>query len=253
MHFFYISSIILLLILSFAGKAQETGPKLPLYAHRYNYVLPYSYINRGNNLRHESEFVYQLSFKIPVFTKYLYVAYTQRSLWAIYDQKYSRPFREHNYNPEAFTRFGGKSLYFDLGYAHHSNGKEDPDSRSWNHAFFTIRFNTKYFEGYLNSWFFVEEEQGDEDTDIGNGKAQSILDFYGNHELRLVLKMGQLYLGGTGRLNFDTNKGAVLADISYPLNNILNLYLNYFTGYGDSLIDYNQHVTRWGIGLLLLR
>lgn len=52
-------------------------------------------------------------------------------------------------------------------------------------------------------------------------------------------------------LRFDSdNKGAVEFTYAYPLFNSPNtsLYVKLFNGYGESLIDYNQNVTKASIG-----
>jgi len=38
---------------------------------------------------------------------------------------------------------------------------------------------------------------------------------------------------------------------SYPISKVLRIYAQWFNGYGESLLDYDQRVNRWGIGLLM--
>ena len=44
------------------------------------------------------------------------------------------------------------------------------------------------------------------------------------------------------------NKGAVELAWSHPLGGVLRLYAQYFYGYGESLIDYDWKVNRFGLG-----
>ena len=60
----------------------------------------------------------------------IFIAYTQKSFWQIYDEENSKAIRENNYNPEIFYRFcpsnfkifwGIKMKAIDLGIEHESN------------------------------------------------------------------------------------------------------------------------------------
>ena len=53
---------------------------------------------------------FQISFKRRLFEYEwvpLYLGYTQKSFWQVYDGPKSRPFRENNYNPEMFLAWSG--------------------------------------------------------------------------------------------------------------------------------------------------
>jgi phospholipase A1 len=84
-----------------------------------------------------TEVKFQVSFKFmlweDIFKKRkngdLYFAYTQLAMWQLYNRDISSPFRETNYEPEAFLAFdtawnifGFKNRFFLFGVAHQSNG-----------------------------------------------------------------------------------------------------------------------------------
>jgi len=52
-------------------------------------------------------------------------------------------------------------------------------------------------------------------------------------------------------LNFRENRGAVQIEWSFPMFAIVAGYVQYFLGYGESLLDYDHKVHRIGIGFIL--
>jgi phospholipase A1 len=77
----------------------------------------------------------------------------------------------------------------------------------------------------------------------------------GYGEFRDFYKYRAQVFGLMLRNNFyvSDNLGAIQLDWSFPLfhKERLKGYLQYFNGYGESLIDYNAHTNRIGFGLLL--
>lgn len=85
-----------------------------------------------------------------------------------------------------------------------------------------------------------------------------IADYRGYTDLKAALgwKRG-LQVSALGRMGKDANHGSVQVDVTYPLmqppNGSFSIYLHaqYFTGYGESILRYNQksEVFRAGISL----
>ena len=102
----------------------------------------------SNDIR-ETELKFQLSLKSKVAEDLfdtsadLWFGYTQESHWQVYNEDNSRPFRATDYQPEIFLTqpvtadlpFGGRLRMLGAGAVHHSNGQDDPLSRSWNRAY----------------------------------------------------------------------------------------------------------------------
>ena len=47
-------------------------------------------------------------------------------------------------------------------------------------------------------------------------------------------------------------RGAVQLDWSLPLRNKVRGYVQYYNGYGETLLDYNHYSNRIGIGVMLI-
>ncbi len=62
---------------------------------------------------------------------------------------------------------------------------------------------------------------------------------------------GRTRMGLKLRHNPKTGKGAVMLEWTHPIANHYRGYIQFFSGYGESLIDYDTHINRIGIGVLL--
>ncbi|NTW66001.1 MAG: phospholipase A [Nitrospirae bacterium] len=238
-----------------------------LTPHRPNYILPVTYnasVNRapygaeGDQLQ-SVEVKFQISFKADIasglFGKNgdLYIAYTQLSMWQAYNSDYSSPFRETNYEPEAFLSFdtdvralGLRNRLLLLGIAHQSNGQTEPLSRSWNRVYAEFVLDRGRFALAIKPWYrFRESAAEDDNPDIGR--------YMGPGEIRMFYEWKKYVLGLTVRNNFriDDQKGAEQLEFSFPLTRRIKGYFQYFYGYGETLIDYIARTNRVGIGILL--
>ncbi len=259
-------------ILDAAWRQTADSDRYPISMYHANYILPLRYTNRANDEPFSpvfdaadipdqnldaAEAKFQLSLKARFWTTDdkrwgLWLAYTQQNQWQIYNSEISRPFRETNYMPEVFAswrpdlQFAGfdwKLLNF--GFNHQSNGRADPLSRSWDRIFAEVGMERGNLALMLRLWTRVEEAEDEDDN-------PDITDYYGHTELNALYRWGGHSLALLGRGNFDTGKGAVQAGwFSPPLIGPLRGYVQVFSGYGESMIDYNWNQTTIGIGLAL--
>ena len=202
----------------------------------------------------DAEVKFQISFMFPVVHNIfkdngsLYVAYTNRSFWQLFDDDLSSPFRETNHEPEIWLQFdtdykvlGLTNRLMTFGFNHQSNGRNDPISRSWNRLFANFIFEGKNFAFSIKPWIIVGDLTGNED----------IQDYLGNLEFRGVYKWNRHTIGLMLRNNLQSgfSKGSFQVDWSFPIYHRVRGYTQYFNGYGESLIDYNVHNNTLGVGL----
>jgi len=239
----------------FALVAEKPG----LSFHKPMFILPYSWTDNIRDGEHPEAF-FEISFKQRLLDYNIYVAYSQKSFWQVYDGESSRPFRETDYNPELFYRHKPNNRVnafgWDLGVEHESNGRNIPDSRSWNRI-----YGAGYWEGrqtlaYLKLWYRLPEAEHRAIDDPERDDNPDINDYYGYGELQLQRNLfgdRRHRIGMLSRLNPRTGKGAIHLNYSAPLSNYAfwNLYL--FHGYGESLIDYDRETSRLGIGMMFSR
>jgi outer membrane phospholipase A len=106
----------------------------------------------------------------------LWAAYTQQTYWQVYDGKNSRPFRETDFQPEAWLtlplRVGPEGLQWrmlNLGLSHQSNGQNDPLSRSWNRVYATFGLAAGDLSVLIKPWWRLPESgSSDNNADVGD-------------------------------------------------------------------------------------
>ena len=254
-----------------------------LRPYRPNYFLPVAYNfspNENTALDFDpdakpqhNEAKFQLSFKVKPWCsdiegiKYLkgidlWFAYTQLSFWQLYNSTFSSPFRDANYEPEMLVNFRTdidipgvddfKLRFVNIGFNHQSNGRSAPLSRSWNRVVVNAGLEKGNFNMLLKTWYIIpEDEQKSDNPDIAR--------FMGYGELWLTYYWKQNRFAAMVRNNLrEDNRGAVQLDWSIPLSliwdklDMFSIYLQYFNGYGESLLDYNTSVNRISAGFMLV-
>lgn len=233
-----------------------------LRPYHSNYILPITYDEKSHSDgRKHLETTFQISFKKDVFHNVfgygenIGFAYTQRNWWQITED--SAPFRETNYLPEVYVQVPNQNRDSMLkgaqfGFLHESNGQGDAEgkSRSWNRLYLEGYFN--YKDSYIvpRVWYRIPEAKSkDDNRHIENYLGYGDLSIFIPYEKSLVKLLLRNNLKFSG-----SNHGAFQVDWTYPLGETgLFGYIQYFNGYGESLIDYNKKTNRLGIGVALSR
>jgi phospholipase A1/A2 len=204
-----------------------------------------------------TEAMFQLSFKFRIVDLQdslgasLWAGYTQQSQWQVYNAGVSRPFRETNYEPELMLAFhpderflGMRWRLLNLGVVHQSNGQSDPLSRSWNRLYAQFGLERGGWELLVRPWWRVKEPATSDDN-------PDLVDYMGHGDAVLSYHFGRQTISALGRYNLRTRKGALLASWSFPMWRRVRGYVQAFTGYGETLIDYNWRQTTYGFGIAL--
>jgi phospholipase A1 len=201
------------------------------------------------------EIKYQLGFKmkllqdIPPAGADLWFGYTQQSNWQAYNRKASSPFRDTNYQPELMAvvpldyRLGAiRVRMLNIGLLHESNGQALNLSRSWNRAYGQLGMENQTFTLSARLWKRIGNGNGDDDN-------PDILDYMGHGDIHGTYKWKKNEFSLRARRNFSTDRGALQVSWAYPLTAHLKAYVQAFSGYGQSLIDYNFSQKSIGIGV----
>lgn len=235
--------------------------------YRPNYLLPVAYNDNPNRNLPEDERIdipflgdaldnvemkFQISFEVPVWTQILrqpldiYFAYTQLAFFQAYNSEYSSPFRETNYEPEIGLNWQpdldilGWTIHSLRAIANHqSNGRSEPLSRSWNRLIGQAEADNGNLSLALRIW-----------TPLGANPPDNpdIYEYLGYGELHASYDLKKHHFGVMFR---NPTHPSLQLDWTYPLGDTIRLYLQYFNGFGESLLDFDHSVNRIGAGFLV--
>ncbi len=190
----------------------------------------------------------------------LWAGYTQQSLWQVYRPSESSPFRSTDYEPELMyvlptpqrlrtLPLGWQWRYGILALAHQSNGQTEPLSRSWNRLYMGGGFERDDVSLSLRyNYRFKESASKDDNPDL--------VSYRGHTDWLLAWTPGRATASLQWRTDFrHWDRGSLQFDWSYPVEpdnpNALRWYVQIFSGYAETLLDYNFRQTSLGIGLTL--
>lgn len=192
----------------------------------------------------------------------LWVGYTQQSYWQVFNKDLSRPFRTTDHEPEVFYVYptqvqlplGWQLRYSGVGLAHHSNGQSNPLSRSWNRWYVMTGAELDHrWQVHAKLWKRMSESTPDDDN-------PGIQNYWGRAEVKLAWQpneknmFGLTARGSLGR-GYGSGRLEWMRTIGQGWNgnkSNLRLHVQLFSGYGESLIDYNRKRNSLSVGLSLL-
>lgn len=212
------------------------------------------FATKDKNIFNNIETKFQISFKTKVIQGLLFgkgdlwVGYTQKAHWQVYNKKLSRAFRELNYEPEIILNFPmnvhlfkGKIRTLGIVLNHQSNGKDIPTSRSWNRIMLNVGYEYNDWNVNFRPWYRMPDTE-DENPGITKYVGDAELEVgthFGNHEFYTIINH-----------SFSTfKKGNIQLNYVFPIHGHLRGHAQFFHGYGETLIDYNASQTTIGLGV----
>lgn len=256
-------------------KTTELNPFV-ITPHRQSYILPivasdnfnrevYEFDpERAENMEpHEAK--YQVSIKVPLRSSTLFIpgdslyfGMTLQAWWQLYADEISKPFRETNYTPEIFYTaplpwkpYGG-NMGFSIHLEHQSNGQSQQLSRSWNRLLVSAIYEKDDFAFAIKPWIRFEEKSKEYPLDPKGDDNPDIQDYLGHYEFQAAYAFNDDHKISTIiRNNWATHKGSIELNYTFPFPGSSRLvgFAQYFTGYGESLIDYNHKQQKLGFGI----
>ena len=215
----------------------------------------------------QTEAELQLSLRAKVLDDVLlphasvWLAYSQQSLWQMWNGQDSAPFRSSDYQPEAMVVVPISDQLGDLGggwrwrlvqagIAHESNGDGLPLSRSWNYAY----LGTTLTHGDVALRARYNQRLGEQGVDDN----PHITDDIGSTELSASWLPGESTMQLTARTSFkDWDRGSLKFEWTHPVfkdkPDGLRYYVQLFTGYGETMLDYNHRQNSVGLGFTLFQ
>lgn len=231
----------------------DKGPYFTLYKDNYfifGTALGYKPTKLNTNVKFQISIAQRLTKSTLPWGTYLYLFYSQKCFWNILQN--SMPMTDLNFNPGiglakpifVKNRYIGKGF---LILEHESNGKDGDASRSWNKVSFggniiidrTLAVNGKF-------WIPI----------IDGVNNKDILKYCGMYQVGVQVTSPNGRFGGTIELtkrqgwkpNFNTTI-ELYARLFKRDNQFL--FLQYYNGYGEGLLDFKQFHSEVRIGICI--
>lgn len=231
----------------------DNGPYFGLYKDNY-FIFGTSVgqkpTDKNSNVKFQISVAQRLTKSTLPWGTYLYLFYTQKCFWNILEE--SLPMTDLNFNPGVGLakplfvkdRFIGKVM---MVVEHESNGRDGDDSRSWNRITFGSNIMVDpNFMVHGKVWIPIVDGQNNKD----------ILDYCGIYQVGTSFMSPNRKFGAsvilTKRRGWNLSYNTVV-EFSYRFNNNQNQYLfmQYYNGYGEGLLEYNKFHSQLRVGIVI--
>lgn len=231
----------------------DNGPYFGLYKDNYfifGTAVGQKPTDKNTNIKFQISVAQRLTKSTLPWGTYLYLFYTQKCFWNVCEESF--PMTDLNFNPGiglakplfVKDRFIGKVM---MVVEHESNGRDGDESRSWNRITFgsNIMIDPNFMV-YGKVWIPIIDGQNNRD----------ILDYCGIYQIGTSVMSPNRKFGAS--VNLVKRRGWNLSyntiiEFSYRFNNNQNQYLfmQYYNGYGEGLLDYKQFHTELRVGIVI--
>lgn len=206
--------------------------------------------SHNSNVKFQVSISQRLTRSTLPWNTYLFLFYTQKVFWNVLED--SMPMTDLNFNPGiglvkplfVKNRFIGKLM---LLLEHESNGRDGVKSRSWNKV--SLGGNIMIDPNFIvHGKFWIPIVDGVENKDI--------LDYCGIYQVGTSFFSPDRRFGASitlikrkgWKLNYNT-----IVELNYRLFKRDNqyLFLQYYNGYGEGLLDYKQFHSMLRVGIVI--
>lgn len=233
----------------------DNGPYFGLYKDNYFTVgttlLPGQKPSKTNSdVKFQISIAQRLTKSTLPWNTFIFLMYTQKTFWNVFER--SLPMRDLNFNPGIGISkpFFNKDRYvgkMTLLIEHESNGRDGTDSRSWNR----ISLSGSVL---LDEWLMVHGKVWIPIIDGQNNK--DILKYCGIFQTGVTVTTPDRKFGfgltfvkrATRNLSVNT-----IFEFNWLFHSKSNQYffVQYYNGYGESLLDYNVFHSRLRAGIVI--
>lgn len=226
----------------------------PFAVYKDNYMVTGIPLNKSVT-RKTADAFFQFSIRHRVtrsvlpFNSFLYITYSQKSFWDIYDE--SSPFSDTNYNPGiGIGRYVIKDNKLKgammISLEHESNGKAGEDSRSWNY----INLSAKYFYNMrlsAKAQIYLPYVDGVNNKDLLRYKG------YGIFSVNYIDKENLWWFSLNIMPRDKVINPNLHTSLSFRVSKNSNQYLtlDYYAGYGEGLLNYKKYTNQVRIGFTI--
>lgn len=231
----------------------DNRPYFSLYKDNYFTVgttVGHKPTRENSDVKFQISIAQRLTKSVLPWHTYIFLAYSQKTMWNVFEK--SMPMRDMNFNPGIgwSKPFFNKDRYvgmMTLMIEHESNGRDSIQSRSWNKISLSGSvLIDEWIMVHGKVWIPIIDGQNNRDILKYSGIYQSGIEV-ATPDRKFIWDLTFVKRRGWN-LNFNT-----IFEFSWRFHKKSNqyFYVQYYNGYGECLLDYNQFHSRLRVGIVI--